>query len=232
MIRGVVLAVGLFLPTIAQAQTAGLDCPKLAAADRASYMVALRSGGEANRERHYAQAEIAYRQALDLQAKGCGRDNPAVVFALSHVALQQSNLGHFAEAEANFARVDALLPAVAPSVRSRALHNRALNAANQLRYADALVLADSAAEVLLQVAPALRLVIEHPPLRPIGFDRPQLVMAPRTVELEGTAQAAAPALRAIYASSAYWAGKLGETERAARYRRQAQALAETIQFER
>jgi hypothetical protein len=227
MIRRVALALLLAGPG-AHAQTAGLDCARISPAERTTYTQALQRGGTANMARHYDDALVAYQQAAALQIKACGRTDPSQTFALSHVALQQSNLGRFAEAEQTFARVDVLLPSVDPMVRGRALHNRALNAANQKHWSDALALADKAEDAYLSAAPALRSLADTPPPRPISYDRPQRLLEPQNRHSEGKTRPAAAALHALYASEAFWAKNMGDRQRATLYQRRSHALAVTI----
>jgi tetratricopeptide (TPR) repeat protein len=228
MIRRLVLALLIAGPGIAQAQTAGLDCGRLNPADRAAYNTALQRGGADNVVRNYAAALTAYQQAVDLQVRGCGRSDPSQAFALSHVGLQQSNLGRFAEADQTFARVSALLGSVDPMVRGRALHNMALNAANQKHWADALALADKADDAYLQAAPSLQALADNPPLQSVDYGRPQRLLEARDKYLDGRVRTAAASLRVLFASAAYWAKNLGDGAKAEFYQRRSHALTVAI----
>jgi tetratricopeptide (TPR) repeat protein len=215
MIRYVALAAVLAAPLPVTAQTAGLDCARASAADRTAYEAALRQGGADNLARRFSESEAAYRQAVTLQQRGCGRDDPAQAYALSHVALQQSNLGRFAEAEASFGRVDGFLPAVDALVRARVLHNRALHAANRKAYPEALAAAERAEKAYLEAAPGLRDLSTQPRLRSADFDRGQ-PPAPRpgTEALDAGSRVVALSLAELYRSSARWAAAAGDRTRA------------------
>ena len=63
-------------------------------------------GARANLAENFAAAETAYRAALALQQKALGHDNPDTVTALMHLALQVSDQGRFAEADALFQQAD------------------------------------------------------------------------------------------------------------------------------
>ncbi len=66
-------------------------------------------GRLSNSVEDYAGAEAAYRKALDLQARALGPDSPGAGDTLMALALEVSNQGRGAEADALFRRADALL---------------------------------------------------------------------------------------------------------------------------
>ena len=76
-----------------------------------------------------------------VQQKALGSDNPDTVLPLMHLALQVSDQGRFAEADALFARAQTLAPrATDRAATARLLHYRALHALNQGQLAQALTL--------------------------------------------------------------------------------------------
>ncbi len=102
-------------------------------------------GARANLAENFAAAETAYRGAFALQQRLLGRDDPDAVTALMHLALQVSDQGRFAEADALFRQADTLAPhasdkAAVPRLR----HYQALNALNQSHDEQALTLLDQA----------------------------------------------------------------------------------------
>jgi len=66
-------------------------------------------GRLSNSVEDYAGAEAAYRRALDIQNKALGPDSPGAGDTLMALALEVSNQGRGAEADALFRRADALL---------------------------------------------------------------------------------------------------------------------------
>ncbi len=98
-------------------------------------------GTRANLAENFATSEQAFRAALAVQQKALGRDDPDTVLPLMHLALQVSDQGRFAEADALFAQAEKLAPRSTDRLASaRLLHYRALNALNQGKLAQALVL--------------------------------------------------------------------------------------------
>ena len=99
-------------------------------------------GARANLVDDSAAAESAYGAALALQEKALGKEDPNVADPAMHVALQLSNEGRFAEADALFARASTLSARQAgdPVLSPRLLHYEGLHAYNQKRFADALSL--------------------------------------------------------------------------------------------
>lgn len=88
-------------------------------------------GRALNQAESFAAAEDAYRGALALQERVLGAGNPDTVTALMLLALNLSNQDRRAEADALFARADALAPRAAdPVAPVRLRHYRGLHALN------------------------------------------------------------------------------------------------------
>ena len=99
------------------------------------------AGTRANLADNPGAAETAFRAALALQQKALGKDNPNTVTAMMSLALQLSNEGRYAEAEALFNDAIKLAPGAADTTaRARLLHYRGLDAMNQGQLEQALTL--------------------------------------------------------------------------------------------
>jgi tetratricopeptide (TPR) repeat protein len=99
------------------------------------------AGTRANLADNPAAAESAFRAALALQQKALGKDNPNTATALMSLALQLSNEGRYAEADALFADATRFAPASADATaQARLLHYRGLDALNQGQLERALTL--------------------------------------------------------------------------------------------
>ena len=70
------------------------------------------AGTRANLADNTGAAETAFRAALALQQKLLGKDNPNTATTMMSLALQLSNEGRFAEADALFAQAGKLVPRV------------------------------------------------------------------------------------------------------------------------
>ena len=92
----------------------------VSAADVGEYQRLMELGARSNLAEDFATAETAYRAALALQQRALGRDDPDTVNPLMHLALQVSDQGRFAEADALFRQADALRLAPATRLRLRA----------------------------------------------------------------------------------------------------------------
>jgi CHAT domain-containing protein len=102
------------------------------AGDVGEYQRLMSLGARANLAEDFAAAETAYRAALALQQKVLGRNDPDTVTPLMHLALQVSDQGRFAEADALFRQADALAPRASDKAAvARLYHYRALNMLNQ-----------------------------------------------------------------------------------------------------
>ncbi len=112
---------------------------ELRAADLAQYQKSTELGRLYSSAGNFASAESAYRTALEIETKVFGPDSPTVAQALAELALQVSNQERFDEAAALFRRAAPII-ASSPSESARARFEsyRALDAANQRNYADAL----------------------------------------------------------------------------------------------
>ena len=99
------------------------------------------AGTRANLADNTGAAEAAFRAALALQQKLLGKDNPETATTIMSLALQLSNEGRFAEAEALFAQAARLAPKSAnPTALARLYHYRGLDAMNQGKLDEALQL--------------------------------------------------------------------------------------------
>jgi CHAT domain-containing protein len=124
------------------------------AGDVGEYERLMALGARANLAEDFATAETAYRAALALEQQKLGRDNPDVVTALMHLALQVSDQGRFAEADALFRQADSLAPrANDKAATARLQHYRALHALNQGCDEQALALLDAAGAGYARVVP-------------------------------------------------------------------------------
>ncbi|HEY5237389.1 MAG TPA: CHAT domain-containing tetratricopeptide repeat protein, partial [Rhizomicrobium sp.] len=93
----------------------------------------------------FAGAEAHYRRALEINERLFGPDAMPVGETLAELALQVSNQGRFDEADALFRRATPIIEASSSaSARARLASYRALNAANQRQFADALKFAREA----------------------------------------------------------------------------------------
>ena len=105
----------------------------------------IEAGSRANLADDPVHAEAAFRQALAVQEKALGQNNPNAVTPLTYLGLQLSDQGRYGEADEIFARAAALAANAAdPIAGARLLHYRALNAFNQGHYPDALALLQQA----------------------------------------------------------------------------------------
>jgi CHAT domain-containing protein len=94
---------------------------------------------------NYAGAEDSYRKALALEQKLFGDNSLAVGETLAELALQVSNQGRFDEAAALFNRAAPIIEGSASNTaHARLASYRALDAANQRKYGDALKFAQEA----------------------------------------------------------------------------------------
>ena len=99
------------------------------------------AGTRANLADNPGAAESAFRAALALQQKALGKDNPNTATALMSLALQLSDEGRYAEADALFADAGKLAPGAADATApARLLHYRGLDALNQGQLEQALTL--------------------------------------------------------------------------------------------
>ncbi len=101
-----------------------------------------------NGVKNFAEAEKRYRDALEIHTRLLAEDSPGRGDTLMHLALELSNQERFSEAAALFDRADTLLlGAPDPTDYPRLISYRALHAANQKRYEEALELARQATDL-------------------------------------------------------------------------------------
>ena len=126
-------------PALPRSQADALFAGRLAAqsfgaGDVGQYDALMLAGTRANLAEDFVRAEEAYRAAVALQQKALGRNDPHVADPLMHVALQASDQGRTAEANALFAQAAALAArGDDPVTKARLLHYQALQAVNQNR---------------------------------------------------------------------------------------------------
>ncbi len=122
------------------------------------YQALMHDGADANRTGNWEEAAALFRRAVELQEKGAGRNSAAPVDALTGLAVQLSNQGRFAEANATFARAEALASsptaANAPLLRARLAHYRGLDQLNQGHPQEALALLRSGESQYAATLPA------------------------------------------------------------------------------
>jgi CHAT domain-containing protein len=106
--------------------------------DIARYEQLLAVGRDSNQAERFAAAETAYRGALAIQERLLGAGNPDSFAPLGRLALQVSNQGRYAEAEALLSRAARLAPrATDPLAVAQLAHYRGLHAANRSRVEEA-----------------------------------------------------------------------------------------------
>ena len=106
-----------------------------------------------NGVKNFAEAEKRYRDALEIHTRLLAADSPGRGDTLMHLALELSNQERFSEASALFDRADnLLLGASDPTDYPRLISYRALHAANQKRYQEALEYARQATEMRRSLA--------------------------------------------------------------------------------
>jgi CHAT domain-containing protein len=102
------------------------------ASDIGAYDQLMTAGIRANLADDPNDAELAFRSALTLQRKVLGRDDPNTETTLLSLAVQLSNQGRYAEADALFAEAAPLAQRSSDSIAgARLLHYRGLHAKNQ-----------------------------------------------------------------------------------------------------
>ncbi len=145
-----ILLAGAFAAAAPVPQTAPAPAPPPAAATQtpaARLAAALRAGRTANALGKYADAEAAFREALELQTGAAKAGDEAVGATLLDLALNVSNQSRGEEAAALFRRAEPLLQASASSrLRARLATYQAIDGANRGDYAAGLAFARRAAE--------------------------------------------------------------------------------------
>ena len=116
--------------------------------DIVSYKALVEVARQDSATRDYAAAEAAYRRVLDIQTRMFGSSGVAVGETLAELALQVSNQGRFDEAAGLFRRAEPIINATADTAsKARLASYRALDAANQQHFADALKFARAATQM-------------------------------------------------------------------------------------
>ena len=101
-----------------------------------------------NSIKDYTTSSLRYRTALNLHEKILGDNNPGLVDPLMHLALETSNQGSFAEADALFERARVLVhQSPDRSDLARYLSYKALHAANSRNFEEALEFAHRATTI-------------------------------------------------------------------------------------
>ncbi len=119
--------------------------PAFGTGDLGEYNELMRSARVYNAGRNSAEAENAYRRALDIQTRIFGASSPGAGEALMALALEVSNQGRFEESASLFRRAEPILERSANVMdRARLSSYQALDAANQGRYREALQYAHNA----------------------------------------------------------------------------------------
>ena len=130
------------------------------------------AGTRANLADNPGAAESAFRAALALQQKALGSGNPNTSTALMSLALQLSNEGRYADADALFADAVKLAPGSADAAaQARLSHYRGLNAMNQGQLAQALTLLTQADAAYAALVPADALTAKPKPSAANNFAR-------------------------------------------------------------
>ena len=131
------------------------------------------AGTRANLADNPGAAESAFRAALALQQKALGKDNPNTSIALMSLALQLSDEGRYAEADALFVDAGKLVPGAADTTaQARLLHYRGLDAMNQGQLERALTQLSQADDLYAAAVPADALAARPRPIQtPNAFTR-------------------------------------------------------------
>ncbi len=126
-----------------EALSAKLSSQPFGSGDLDRYFGLIRLGDEQNAVDNFTAAENAFRDALAVQQRILGANNPALVVPLVKLALQISNQRRFDEAEGLFTRAGALL-AQSPDALLHARYDYylALHRANQQKMAEAVKIFD------------------------------------------------------------------------------------------
>ena len=198
------------------------------AADVGEYQRLMELGARSNLAEDFATAETAYRAALALQQRALGRDDPDTVNPLMHLALQVSDQGRFAEADALFRQADTLAPRASDTAAvARLLHYRALNALNQNHDEQALSYLDQAARGYEALVPRENL---HPTNTGVSLvaanGAAALVTLPdQQLMIDPTAQSALMGLIEVHRYQSIVLRRLGRPEESAAAIASAQTLA-------
>jgi CHAT domain-containing protein len=173
MERSIGVLSGVVRPNTAPpgSQADGLLARRLAArpfsaSDIGAYDQLMAAGVRANLADDPTDAELAFRSALALQRKVLGPNDPNIETTLLSLAVQLSNQGRYAEADALFAEAAPLVQRSSDSTaRAQYLHYRGLHAKNEGKYDEALALLTQAEAAYAAWIPADAL---HASLAPHG----------------------------------------------------------------
>ena len=146
VLAGVAKADAAPVSSAADALLAGrLAAQSFGSDDVGRYDALMKAGTRANVANNLSSAETAFRAALTLQQKTLGKDNPNTVTPLMSLALVVSDEGKFAEADSLLDQAEKLVgKSLEPTARARLDHYRGLNALNQDKPQQALVLLEKA----------------------------------------------------------------------------------------
>jgi CHAT domain-containing protein len=113
--------------------------PSFGTGDLSEYNELMRAARVYNAGRNSAEAENAYRRALEIQTRVFGASSPGAGEALMALALEVSNQGRFEESANLFRRAEPIIERSPNAMdRARLSAYEALDAANQGHYRDAL----------------------------------------------------------------------------------------------
>ncbi len=171
MERSVGVLSGVMKPDAAPASSAAdaLLASRLAAqafssGDVGQFDQLMTAGTRANLAGNTGAAETAFRAALALQQKLLGKDNPNTALTMMSLALQLSNEGRFAEADALFDQAGKLVPASAEAIApARLLHYRGLDQMNQGKLEQSLAMLTQADAMYAAEVPDDALKAKAPP---------------------------------------------------------------------
>ncbi len=215
-------------PSAADAQLASqLAAHAFTAGDVGEYQRLMAVGARANLAENFAAAEIAYRGALALQQRLLGKDNPDTVTALMHLALQVSDQGRFAEADALFKQAELLAPRASDkAATARLRHYEALNALNQGHDDQALALLGTAAAGYTALVPPESLQEDTEPPSPANVASLDVTLNQRLIT-DPTEQSALMGLIEVKRYQSIVLRQLGKPTESAVAIAQAQMLART-----
>ena len=161
MERSVGVLAGLMRPDAAPVNSAAdallarrLAAQSFTSGDVGEFEALMTAGTRANLADNTGAAETAFRAALALQQKLLGKNNPNTATTMMSLALQLSNEGRFAEADALFDDAGRLVPHSDEAIAAaRLLHYRGLDAMNQGKLEQALALLTQADTLYAQDVP-------------------------------------------------------------------------------
>lgn len=141
LLKAIDIADGRVTPQQAQTAPGGAMTGRLAerlaahaftTGDIREYARLMAVGARANQAEDFPAALVAYRAALALQQKQLGADSPGTIGAILALALNLSNEGAYAEAQAQFTAAEHLMPrSDDPTAPAALFYNQALDHLNQ-----------------------------------------------------------------------------------------------------